>query len=123
MKFRDYFNNDFETSEDHYLRSLRTRYYRCRNDDAMEKVKQVALKRKARIESVDEERHEIIFETRNYSVTATLVSPMMSETAIDLKVNTYKMLPFGKGKKIIEELYKELDSVLPFKDISLYRGR
>lgn len=123
MKFKDYFKNDFETSEDHYIKALRSRYYRCRNEQAMDAVKALAKKEKATVKYIDVERHEIIFETSKYSITATFVSPSYSETAIDFKVITYKLLPMGKGAKIIEELYKKLDNLLPYKGVSLYRGR
>lgn len=122
MKFRDYFSNDFETSDNHYLPSLRSHYYRCRNEDAMEAVKKTAKKEKAIIKYFDPERHEIIFETPKYSVTATVISPSIGETAVDFKIITYSLLPMGKGVKIIERLYRELDNLLPFKGIGLYRG-
>lgn len=123
MKFKDYFSNDFATAELHYIPSLRTRYYRCRTDAAMDAVQAIAKKRNAKIEYVDPVRHEVIFKTKNFSATATIVSPMVSETAVDWNVSTFNILPLGKGKKIIEQLYKELDGVLPFKDVSLYRDR
>ena len=123
MKFRDYFNNDFATQEMHYLPSLRTRYYRCRTEEAMEAVKRISKKWDAKIRYIDDARHEIIFDTRNFSATATIVSPMMTETAVDWNVSTSKILPLGKGKKIIEELYKQLDSILQFKAVSLYHSR
>ena len=31
MKFRDYFANEFETSENHYIPTLRSHYYSVRN--------------------------------------------------------------------------------------------
>lgn len=123
MRFRDYFRNDFETSENHHIQSLRSRYYRCRNEQGMDAVKKLAEEEKGTIKYVDETRHEIIYDTKTYSVTATITSPSFSETAIDFKIITYKLIPMGSGKKIIEDLYKKLDNLLPFKGVSLYRGR
>ncbi|HHU55172.1 MAG TPA: cytosolic protein [Acholeplasmataceae bacterium] len=121
MKFRDYFANDFETRDNHHIESLRSHYYRCRIENAMNAVLELAKKEKAVIKYIDEERYEIIFETSKYTVTATMVSPSFGETAVDFKILTFFMLPFGKGIKIIERLYKELDNLLPFKGIGLYR--
>ena len=123
MKFRDYISNDFETSESHYLKTLRSRYYRCHKDKAFEGLRQVVSDLKAIVKYEDKVRGEIIFENRNFSATATVVSPTYSETAIDFKVTTFRILPLGKGKKLIEDFYKRLDNVLPYKGVSLYSGR
>ena len=46
----------------------------------------------------------------------------MGETAIDIKVTTNAILPLGKGKKIIERLYKYFDSQLTFVACGACRG-
>ena len=123
MKFRDYFSNDFETKEDHYLPWLRTRYYRCRNEQAMDAVKKLCGDTKAILRSFDTNRHEIIFETSKYSITATVTSTSYSETAVDFKILTYAIFSMGKGAKIIEELYRKLDNIIPYKGVGLFYGR
>ena len=123
MKFKDYFSNDFETSEDHHLPWLRSRYYRCRNEVAIDAVKKLARDEKAVLKSIDTVRHEIIFETQKYSVIATITSPSYSETAVDFKIITYSILPMGRGAKIIEALYRKLDNIIPYKGVGLYYGR
>jgi hypothetical protein len=123
MRFKDYFTNDFETSEDNYLPWLKSRYYRCRNEVAMDAVKKLISDQKAILKSFDKERHEIIFETQKYSITATVISPSISETAIDFKIITFSLLPLGKGAKIIEELYRKLDNIIPYKGVGLFYGR
>lgn len=123
MKFRDYITNDFETEEQHYITSLRSRYYRCHKDKAIEAVKTLINDVKAYVKYADQERGEIIFENNQFSVTATIVSPSFSETSIDFKITTYSLLPLGKGKKYIEDFYKRLDNIIPFKGTGLYHGR
>lgn len=123
MRFRDYFSNDFETSENHNINSLRSHYYRCNKDKAFEGLRQVVGDLKAVIKYEDRERGELIFENRNFAVTVTVVNPSYIETSIDFKITTFRMLPLGKGKKYIEDMYKCLDSILPFKGIGLYKGR
>ena len=54
MRFGDYFTNDFETSENHYLPELRTRYYRCRNEAAKEQVIKLAEEEKAKIRDIND---------------------------------------------------------------------
>ena len=123
MRFRDYFSNDFESSEHHYINTLKSHYYRCHKDQAIQGLKRVLGDVKATVKYEDKDRGEIIFENKNYEATATIVSPTYSETSIDFKITTYSFLPLGKGKKLIEDLYKRLDSALPFKGVSLYQGR
>jgi hypothetical protein len=120
MKFKDYFSNTFETSEHHYIPTLKSRYYSCRNEQALEAVRAVVKKLNAYIKFVDHDRHEVLFENPSYSGTATIVSLSYTVTAVDFMIITQSLLPLGKGKKIIEELYKELDKVIPFKDVGLY---
>jgi len=122
MKFRDYFNNDFETAEIHYLPELRTRYYRCSNDTAKKAVMSLIEEEDAKLIEIVEQFNEIFFQGRNYTCIITVISPRIGETAIDIKITTYKVIPAGAGKKIIDRMYKYLDSKLPFKGVSLYKG-
>ena len=121
MRFSDYFRNDFETSDNHYLPELRTRYYRCRNEAAMEQVLNVAKAENAKIRDVNDVHNEIFFETPKYSCIATVISPTLTETAVDFKVTTNKLLPMGAGSKIIMRLYEMLNQKLPFKGVGLYK--
>ncbi len=121
MKFRDYFSNNFETGENHYLGNLRTRYYRARNDDVKKVVEQLIADEKGILKAKNENYCEIFYECPEYSCTIVVISPRPTETAVDLNVTTYKMLPLGKGIKIIDRIYKYLDSKLPFKGVSLYK--
>lgn len=122
MKFKDYFSNNFETSEEHDIASLRTRYYRARNEQVKEIAYALIKDEKGNITADIPQYSELIFNTSTYSATLTIVSPRISETAIDIKITTYYTISGGRGKKIIERLYKTFDSHLPFKGVSLYRG-
>ena len=122
MKFRDYFSNDFETGENHYINSLKTRYYRCRNEDAKKQVLKLIEAEKGTVKAIIEQHNEIFFHCPDYTATITVISPRIGETAIDIKVTTYRIIPRGYGKQVIERLYKWLDNNLPFKGVSLYKG-
>lgn len=123
MKFLDYFTNDFETNEIHYIPSLRTRYYRDRIDKVKEVIKEMILKvENGKIIASNDMYNELIVECRKYSATFTIIAPHAGETAVDIKIKTYKTIGFGRGKTYIEEIYKYLDSKLQFKGVSLYKG-
>lgn len=121
MRFKDYFSNDFETGENHYIKTLQTRYYRCRYEQAKEAVLKAVEQEKGRVKAMIEQHHEVFFQCPAYTSTITIIQTRIGEIAIDIKVTTYKVLPMGAGKKIIERLYHILDSMLPFKGVSLYK--
>lgn len=122
MRLKDYFTNTFDTSDNHYINELRTRYYRNRLSDAKNAVLDYVSSVKGKVLSDDEQYNELLYETAGYSMTVIFVPITPSEIAIDLKVNTFSLLPFGKGKKVIDDLYKYLDKNLQFKGVSLFRG-
>lgn len=122
MKIRDYFSNDFETSDTHYISSLRTRYYRARNTQVREVALELIKSEEGIVKSNDEAHYELIFDTKYYSATFTIISTTISETAIDIKINTYSLVGMGKGKKAIERMYAYFDSKLPFKGVGLFKG-
>lgn len=121
MGLKDLFNNNYETSEDNVLEELKTRYYRNRYEDVIDVIRRMIKDEKGIIKAEIENFLEIYFETVDYSCTATIVGVRPSETAVDFKITTYKVLPNGKGKKIITRLYKYLDNNLTFKGVSLYK--
>lgn len=121
MRFKDYFSNDFETGDNHILPALRTRYYRSRNEDAKDAVLKIIKEEKGTVKEIIEDYNEIFFQAPQYTATITVLSPRINETAIDIKITTYKLIPRGLGIKIIERLYKKIDSKLSFKGIGLYK--
>lgn len=123
MKLRDFFSNDFHTLEDHYIQSLRTRYYRATKDKVLETIQGLANKFGGVLKHIDKERGELYFESIKYTVTFCVVSTSYTETAVDINISTHAILPFGKGKREIEKLYELLDKELTFIGVSLYKGR
>lgn len=122
MRFKDYFNKDFETHDDHFYNSLRTHYYRARLDEAFEAIRKLVNEEKGSIMDENETYQEILFETSGYSCIVKITSTTPVEHAIDFKVTTYNLIGFGKGKKVIERLYESLDKKLQFKGIGLFKG-
>lgn len=122
MRFKDYFTNDFETDENHYIPELRTRYYRCSVEVAKNALMELIKTEDATLKDVVSQYNEYFIQGKNYTCIITLTTPRISEVAIDIKVTTYKLIPSGLGKKIIERMYKFFDSKLPFKGVSLYKG-
>lgn len=122
MKVKDFFSNNFVTSENNYYESLRTRYYRAKITEAKNAVYDLISSEKGKMVEENDTFSEILYETPLYSCTVILVSTGPVEIAIDFSVTTYNFLGLGKGKKVIEHLYQQLDSKLTFKGIALYKG-
>lgn len=121
MKFKYYFQKDFQTADAHELEKLRTHYYRSRKEEVMETVKNMLSEMKCKINSVDDERGEIVFDNINYNGTATVIAVNFSEIAVDLTVYGMNILPTAYGMKVIEKFYQYLDSRLRLKGIGLYK--
>lgn len=122
MKFKDYFSNNFETEDNHYLPSIRTRYYRNRVEEAKEAVVQYIKSIKGRVLDDNEQFNELLFEVPSFNCTVTFTAITPAEVSIDFNVVTFSLFPMGKGKKIIEEMYQYLDKMLQYKGVGLYKG-
>lgn len=123
MKFSDYFSKDFETSENNIYDTLKTHYYRARIEDVRNVIFSLIENEKGTVIDDNEKYSEIYYETPGYNCTITLVATTPVEVAVDFRITTYDFLSFGKGKKVIERLYNDLDSKLPFKGIALNKVR
>ena len=122
MGIRDFFKKDFETSDNSIYQTLKTHYYRNRYDEVKEVIFELIKEEKGNLQDENDQYQEILFETSGYSCIIKITSTTPIEHAIDFKVNTYNLLGFGKGKKVIERLYSILDSHLQFKGIALFKG-
>ncbi|MFA6662181.1 MAG: hypothetical protein WCS56_04030 [Bacilli bacterium] len=112
MKFRDYFSKTFESSDNHYILSLQTHYYRSGYEKIIDAVLNVLKEMQAKEDNVDRDRGEIIVDAANFSGTITVLQSYTLGNSVDIAVLTYNFLPTGKGKKIIEEFYSRLDKHL-----------
>lgn len=122
MRFKDYFSKDFESTEDNFYPSLRTRYYRAKIGEAKDALLEVIKSEKGNIIDDNETYMETLYECPEYSCTARIIATSPVEVAIDFKVTTFAFFGFGKGKKVIENLYQKLDGKLQFKGVGLYKG-
>lgn len=122
MAFRDFFKKDFETSDNSSYDTLKTHYYRNRIDEVKEALYELIKEQKGNLQDENEDYQELLFETSGYSCIVKITSTTPIEHAIDFKVNTYNLIGFGKGKKVIEGFYDYLDKKLSFKGIALFKG-
>ena len=122
MGIKDIFNKSFETHDNSNIDILKTHYYRCRYNEALEKVKKLIESEKALLVNEDHQYHEYFFKNNSYDCVCTITEINPTEIAIDFKIQTYDLLSFGKGKKLIDKFYNFLGQNLNFKGLGLYKG-
>lgn len=69
----------------------------------------------------DDDRQELMLKRKDAEVIVTIVKITPIESAVDFTINTPGLITFGKGKKLIQEFYKELDKKIMFKGLALNR--
>ncbi|WP_026690628.1 hypothetical protein [Alteribacter aurantiacus] len=124
MGFKDtmqkYISTHTETREKHPDEKLQTHYYKSSKDKVMKEVQAMINQRQGlQVQSVSEERGEIIARAdsgKKVFLVATVIMVRPYRTAVDFSVTTDTALPvdFGYSRKLIYELYKNLNGRLTF---------
>ncbi|WP_416151466.1 DUF1499 domain-containing protein [Salipaludibacillus sp. HK11] len=114
------FSTSTESSENHYEEQLQTHYYKVMKDKALQEVEAMLKNRQGyKVVSISEAHGEIIVNVKKGKkafLVATVIMIRPLRTAVDFSVSTDTIFfsDFGHSKKIVEGLYKELDSRLQF---------
>jgi len=121
MSIKDYFEKSAETNEESKISILRTRYYRDRIEEVEDVIiNMIEKSENGKVLSVDDERKEIHFNTSKYEGVIKLTIQRYRNISIDMYIYTPKTLPMKLPIKVIERLYKYLDSKLTFVGTSLF---
>ncbi|MCD6482271.1 MAG: hypothetical protein J7K80_00850, partial [Candidatus Izimaplasma sp.] len=115
MGLRDLITNFAETSETHSNNILKTRYYRTSYKNIKLAIVNYAKKNSYIINSIDDIHGEIFVQTTKFHLIISVLQINPLETAVDVKVQTYKILGLNKPQSIIEHLFNFLDKALDFK--------
>ena len=121
MGLKDTFKTHYETSDREMDVDLQTRYYKNNYQQCKEAVVQTLKKASYTVRFEDDARQELMLNTKGVELIVSMVRISPIETAVDFTVNTQGLISFGKGKKVIASVYKELDQVLTLKGIALKR--
>lgn len=120
QKVKQVFSTHAETMDSHPDEQLRSRYYKTSTKNALKAVEDVIRGLKGyTVTSVSPERGEMsvnIAGSKKAFVVVTVITIRPFETAIDFSVTTETPLPsdFGFSRKVILELYNQLDKQLVF---------
>ena len=120
MGIMTFLSNFAETSERHFKKILRTRYYRTSYTKVKNSVIDYANHNDFIVNSIDDRHGEIFVQTTKFHLIITLVQINTLETSVDVKVQTYKIIGMNKPQSIIESLFYFLDKKLEFKGVGLH---
>lgn len=118
MAIADYFLNNFETSDNPKDVRLTTHYYSNDLERTTSLIKQAMTATDYVLTHEDNYYNELLYEYKNKRVVISLYRVSLYETRVDMTVNTSYILPFKRGVKVIDEIFKVLDKVLTLK----YKG-
>ena len=120
MGLFDFSSNLAETTELHVNPNLRTRYYKSRYTNLKEIVINYAKENNLFLKSVNDTHGEVFLQANRFHIIISIVQVNPLETAIDIKVQTYKLIGLFKPLKIITTLYNYSDTKAEFKGTGLH---
>lgn len=128
MGIKEFFTNRAETTDNHKIPELRTRYYKVNKQKAMEAVRFI-VNQEERFKLLDyaEDLGEItveILSPRKAFMVMSIITVFPFRTAIDFTITTSTLflpIDLGYSKKQVISFYKKLDKQLEFAGVSLNR--
>lgn len=109
MAIKDFFSNDFVTSDYDKNERLLTHYYRNDFKTTKNAVIDVAKKLGYEVVDVNEQYKEILISNMTSEITISIIEISYYEQAVDLHIVTHYLLSMGRGLAHIDEYYNELD--------------
>ena len=109
-----------ETRERHPDARLQTPYFKANYKTVKEAVKQMAKTLNYEITSENDHHGELFLKGRRAHLIASIIQVMPTETAVDLKMVTYRLFGFGKPKKNIVLAIDTLKRTLQYKGSGLH---
>ena len=115
MGFKEYFSNDFTTSDDAKHEELVTRYYRNDYQTVKAVIIDVAKNLGYEVEDVNDQYKEILLTSPKSEVIVSIIQLQFYEMAVDFKITTHYLISRARGIKEIAELYHRFNGRLNLK--------
>lgn len=119
MGLFDIFSNLSESKERHPVSSMQTHYYKSNYKGVKEALLNVLKESNWSLESENDTYGEMFIRGKKFHMIATIIQTYPSETAIDLKVQTYYFLGLNRPKKMVQNTFEKLNAKLPLKGLGL----
>ncbi|WP_226680312.1 cytosolic protein [Sutcliffiella horikoshii] len=129
QKLKGILSNHSETRENHTEESLRSRYYKTTNKNAMKTLQELFNNMEGvTVKSVSEEHGEMavqVHKGKKAFVIVTVISVRPFETAVDFSVTTETKLPFdfGYSRQLIKQMYERIDKSMIYIGSGLNSGK
>ncbi|MBM6617505.1 cytosolic protein [Bacillus suaedaesalsae] len=111
-----FFSNHCETGEKHEDPSLRTRYYKVTNSNAIKMIDELLSSEPGiKVTSVSKEHGELSVEMtspKKAFIVVSIISVRPYETAVDFSVTYEGLLSLGYTKVIVKKLYNMINEKL-----------
>lgn len=120
MGLFDFASNIAETYETNMNNKLKTHYYKERYNNIKQIVLNYALVNKITVRSEDDAHGEIYLQAGNYHMIISIIQITPFETAVDIKVQTYRLLGLFKPVKLILTMFNHINSKANFKGVGLH---
>jgi len=120
MSITSFFATTCETRELHADQGLRTRYYRNNFEACLVALNKLATQEKLDIRDVNKVHGEIYVVGNGFDVIITVAQVSPIESGIDMKVNFFSFMGFGRPRNTAVKYYKFFDQNLKFKGVSLH---
>lgn len=115
MGIFDGFKKHYETGDQVSDSILVTHYYRNNYQQVKKGLLETAETLNFNVTYINDERKEFVLKRKDCEIIVTVINITPIETTVDFTVNTNGFFSFGKGRKVIDDLYKDLDKRLMFK--------
>ncbi|MBP3949732.1 DUF1499 domain-containing protein [Bacillus suaedae] len=114
-----FFSIRTETTEEHNVKDLQTRYYKTTKDKAMQALEPILVQSGWEIARSEVERGEIVAKMKKGKrkmLVLTIITVKPFKTAIDLSCSTDTSLPtdLGHSQKVVLDMYKKIDKELTY---------
>ena len=109
----------YETSERAIKEFLQTRYYKANAKRILDFLNNYYQKNNITVVNYNDEYMELSISTEMYDMTIRPFQFSISETAVDLFIDSRFLFDFGKTKKVINEFYDMLAKNFPFIGLAL----
>jgi len=120
MGLFDFASNVSETFETNQNNSLKTHYYKDRYINIKQIVINYAKANKITVRSEDDVHGEIYLQTGSYHMIVSILQVTPLETAVDIKVQTYRIIGLFKPVKLILNMFSHISSKSSFKGVGLH---
>ena len=120
MGFFDFATNIAESKEIHNDNNLKTHYYKTRYNNIKQIILSYAQANKLIVKSEDDVHGEIFLQANNRHIIVSIVQVSPFETAVDVKVQTYRIIGLYKPMKEIILLYRYIGTKADFKGVGLH---